>query len=435
MNYDETIDYLFNAAPLFQNVGGTAYKEGLTNIHKLDEHFHHPHTRYKTIHIAGTNGKGSCAHTLAAMLQHAGLRVGLYTSPHLVDFRERIRINGEMISKEYVVNFVEKERAFFEPLSPSFFEITTALAFKYFADAKVDIAVIEVGLGGRLDCTNIITPLLSIITNISFDHTQFLGNTLSQIAQEKAGIIKPHVPCVIGETTKETKEVFRKKAETVEAPIYFAEEEPEVISSQVNERGLRHYSTRHWGNFDGELTGEYQEKNTNTLLCAVKILTPLFKLTKNDVLHAFRNVCSMTHLRGRWQLLQHAPTVICDAGHNLGGWNYLGHQLSEAAKQYEHLHIVFGMANDKDVESVLTLLPTQATFYWTKASVRRAMNEKKLEELALKHHLKGRAFSNVASAYEATIQEATPNDLVYVGGSCFVVADLLKHLQQQEKSF
>ena len=265
MNYKETINYLFNAAPLFQQVGGKAYKEGLSNTHILDEHFQHPHTQYTTIHVAGTNGKGSCAHTLAAMLQHHGLKVGLYTSPHLVDFRERIRVNGVMMPEDYVVRFVEEERAFFEPLHPSFFELTTALAFKYFAEEKVDVAVIEVGLGGRLDCTNIITPCLSVITNISFDHTQFLGDTLAKIASEKAGIIKTNVPVVIGETNEETRPVFQNKAMEVKAPITFAEDEAEILTSTLTTDGLRLYQTRNFGELRGELTGECQIKNANTI--------------------------------------------------------------------------------------------------------------------------------------------------------------------------
>ena len=320
MTYDETINYLFNAAPLFQNVGAGAYKEGLSNTHLLDAHFNHPHNQFKTIHVAGTNGKGSCAHTIAAMLQHKGLRVGLYTSPHLVDFRERIRINGQMIPQQYVVDFVENERSFFEPLHPSFFELTTALAFKYFADEGVDVAVIEVGLGGRLDCTNIITPCLSIITNISLDHTQFLGNTLDKIATEKAGIIKPNVPIIIGEATIETRPVFQQKAEEVCAPIRFAEDEAEVISSEVDAQGLRHYQTRTWGEIVGQLAGECQIKNVNTMLCAFHILSPLFQLTKDDMLFAFRHVCETTGLQGRWQTLQNRPKVVCDTGHNVGGW-------------------------------------------------------------------------------------------------------------------
>lgn len=428
MNYKETITYLFNAAPLFQQVGAKAYKEGLSNTHLLDEHFHHPHTHYQTIHVAGTNGKGSCAHTIAAMLQHHGLKVGLYTSPHLVDFRERIRVNGKMIPEEYVVDFVEKERSFFEPLHPSFFELTTAMALKYFADREVDVAVIEVGLGGRLDCTNIITPRLSIITNISFDHTQFLGDTLAKIASEKAGIIKKGVPAVIGEYNEETRPVFQEKASTVGAPITFAEDTQEILSSTLTENGLRHYETKNWGEVVGELTGECQIKNANTLLHAAKILMPIFDLTKEDVLYAFRHVCEMTGLQGRWQILQHKPMVVCDTGHNVGGWQYIGHQLKEIEKRYTRVHIVFGMANDKDINHVISQLPKDAICYWTKASVHRAMDEHEVERVAKKHGLVGRTFDNVLAAYQEAMLCATEDDFIYVGGSSFVVADLLTAL-------
>lgn len=432
MTYDETINYLFNAAPLFQNVGAGAYKEGLSNTHLLDAHFNHPHNQFKTIHVAGTNGKGSCAHTIAAMLQHKGLRVGLYTSPHLVDFRERIRINGQMIPQQYVVDFVENERSFFEPLHPSFFELTTALAFKYFADEGVGVAVIEVGLGGRLDCTNIITPCLSIITNISLDHTQFLGNTLDKIATEKAGIIKPNVPIIIGEATSETRPVFQQKAEEVCAPIRFAEDEAEVISSEVDAQGLRHYQTRTWGEIVGQLAGECQIKNVNTLLCAFHILSPLFQLTKDDMLFAFRHVCEATGLQGRWQTLQNRPKVVCDTGHNVGGWQYLSHQLQNATKQYAHLHVVFGMASDKDVEHVISQLPTtNTTYYWTRASVHRAMGQDTIADIAQQQGLSGTAFANVPEAYEAALRNAQQDDFIYVGGSSFVVADLLAYLVQK----
>lgn len=430
MNYDETIEYLFNAAPLFQNVGGAAYKEGLSNTHLLDKYFNHPHTQFKTIHIAGTNGKGSCAHTIAAILQHKGLRVGLYTSPHLVDFRERIKVNGEMMPKEYVVNFVAEHRHFFEPLHPSFFELTTALAFKYFAEAQVDVAVIEVGLGGRLDCTNIINPVLSVITNISFDHTQFLGNTLALIASEKAGIIKKGVPVVIGEANDETRPVFEAQAQTVSAPITFAEDAKEVVESCVNSNDTRHYNTLHYGAFDGELMGECQVKNTNTILCACNILKNTFDITNEDIIYGFTHVGESTGLRGRWQILQHNPTVVCDTGHNTGGWLYLGRQLKEITSKYNQVHIVFGMASDKDVDHVMCQLPTKAHYYWTRASVHRAMDEHEVAELGKKHELKGEMFDNVPQAYEQALQNANKNDFVYVGGSCFVVADLLKHLQE-----
>ena len=432
MTYKETIQYLFNSAPLFQHVGGAAYKEGLSTTHILDAHFDHPHNQYKTIHIAGTNGKGSCAHTIAAILQHTGLKVGLYTSPHLVDFRERIRINGEMMPKQYVIDFVEKERSFFEPLHPSFFELTTALAFKYFAEQHVDVAVIEVGLGGRLDCTNIISPILSVITNISFDHTQFLGNTLAQIASEKAGIIKHKVPVIIGECNAETRSVFEHKAHEVEAPILFAEDNKEVLSSEFSDlygHKLRHYTTRSFGDIYGELTGECQIKNANTILCALHSLSEIFSVTHEDITYAFEHVCEMTGLRGRWQILQEHPTIICDTGHNTGGWQYLAHQLAQIATSGNKLHIVFGMASDKDIERVMSTLPHEACYYWTKASVKRATSEQTIANIATKYDLHGKTYSNVAEAYEAAINNASTNDYIYVGGSSFIVADLLRYKQ------
>lgn len=429
MTYSETIAYLYAAAPLFQQVGGAAYKEGLETTLQLDSHFNHPHQRYRTIHVAGTNGKGSCAHTLAAMLQHKGLKVGLYTSPHLIDFRERIRINGQMIPEEYVVDFVETERSFFEPLHPSFFEITTALAFKYFADEAVDVAVIEVGLGGRLDCTNIITPVLSVITNISFDHTQFLGSTLADIAAEKAGIMKCGVPVVVGETQTETRPVFEQCAKQVGAPLYFAEDEAEVVNASLGSDSLLHYVTRQWGTFAGELIGDCQRRNTNTLLCAAQLLVPLFGLTVDDVHGAFRHVCEATSLMGRWQVLQHRPTVVCDTGHNLGGWTYISSQLAREAATHARLHVVFGMASDKDLDGVLSLLPHEASYYWTQASVHRATPVQQLAERAASHGLHGLCFDSVSAAYQAAWAEAGPDDLIYIGGSCFVVADLLGALQ------
>lgn len=432
MTYEETIQYLFNSAPLFQHVGGAAYKEGLSTTHILDAHFNHPHNQYKTIHIAGTNGKGSCAHTIAAILQHTGLKVGLYTSPHLVDFRERIRINGEMMPQQYVIDFVEEERSFFEPLHPSFFELTTALAFKYFAEQHVDVAVIEVGLGGRLDCTNIISPILSVITNISFDHTQFLGNTLAQIASEKAGIIKHKVPVIIGECNAETRPVFEHKAHEVEAPILFAEDNKEVLSSEFSDlfgHKLRHYTTRSFGDIYGELTGECQIKNANTILCALHSLSKIFSVTHEDITYAFEHVCEMTGLRGRWQILQEHPTIICDTGHNTGGWQYLAHQLAQIATSGNKLHIVFGMASDKDIERVMSTLPHEACYYWTKASVKRATSEQTIANIATKYDLHGKTYSNVAEAYEAAINNASTNDYIYVGGSSFIVADLLRYKQ------
>ena len=405
MNYQETIQYLYNSTPVFEHVGASAYKEGLSNSWALDEHFNHPHTKFKTIHIAGTNGKGSCSHTIAAILQAEGYRVGLFTSPHLVDFRERIKVNGDCISQEYVMDFVENERSFFEPLHPSFFELTTAMAFKYFADSHVDIAVIEVGLGGRLDCTNIITPILSVITNISFDHTQFLGDTLEKIAMEKAGIIKRDIPIVIGETTPETRNVFIQKAKEINAPIYFAEEYNNPIANEL----------------DFELKGSYQLKNKQTILCAVSHL-PL-SISPSSIKEGLSQVVELTGLMGRWQTIRERPTVICDTGHNVGGWQYLSQQIK--SQPCKNLHIVFGMVDDKDIDTVMNMLPTNATYYFTQAQTKRAIPANIVEEKGKEHHLKGYVFPQVADAYKAALHHANEDDFIFVGGSSYIVADFL----------
>ena len=428
MNYEETVNYLYKCTPVFEHVGASAYKEGLSNTIALDRHFGHPHTQFRTIHIAGTNGKGSCSHTIAAILQAQGLKVGLYTSPHLVDFRERIRVNGEMISQDYVVNFVEAERAFFEPLRPSFFELTTALAFKYFAEQHVDIAVVEVGLGGRLDCTNIITPILSIITNISLDHTQFLGNTLAKIAGEKAGIIKPGVPVVIGETTSETRPVFLQKAAEEHAPITLAEEQQEIESHEVLPDGRLLYHTRHFGELTGELGGIYQLKNANTVLCALRVLG----LNDHDAIRqGFAHVGELTGLTGRWQSLYHHPHVVCDTGHNVGGWQYLAQQIKD--QPCDKCHIVFGMVDDKDIDHVMDLLPKDAVYYWTQATTHRAIDKQIVAQKGQAHQLQGAVYDTVAIAYEAARATAQPNDFVFIGGSSYVVADLLSYLQTVKK--
>ena len=430
MTYKEATEYLFNSVPMFQNVGGAAYKEGLYNTKVLDAHFGHPHRHYKTIHVGGTNGKGSCSHTLAAILQAAGYKTGLYTSPHLTDFRERIRVNGQMIPESEVVSFVENERAFFEPLHPSFFELTTALAFKHFADAKVDVAVIEVGMGGRLDCTNIIEPDLSVITNISFDHTQFLGHTLAAIAGEKAGIIKTNTPVVVGETTDETRDIFLHKAMEMNSAIRFAEEEHEICSSRM-ENGFRIYKTLHWNEIKGELGGLCQEKNTATILAAVDELQKAgYAIRPENVCMGFENVCELTGLRGRWQQTGTSPLVVCDTGHNTGGIAYIAAQLLNLnARQ---LHVIIGMVNDKDIRGVLRLLPQSATYYFTKASVKRALDEHKLQELAREEGLEGSAWENVACAWKAARQNAKAEDAIFIGGSTFVVADFLTLLEQKE---
>ena len=424
MDYQETLTYLYNSAPLFQQVGSAAYKEGLENTYTLDEYFGHPHRRFRTIHIAGTNGKGSCSHTLAAILQSAGYKVGLYTSPHLVDFRERIRINGTPVSQQFVIEFVEKHRHFFEPLHPSFFELTTAMAFLYFAEQAVDIAVIEVGLGGRLDCTNIIQPDLSLITNISFDHVQFLGNTLAQIAGEKAGIIKPHTPVVIGETTPETKPVFLDKALSVDAPIIFAEEEHLLYNASHEANGNYLYQTADYADLKGELGGLCQEKNTNTLLSALRQLKQTgYRFSETDVRNGFAHVCELTGLQGRWQRLANHPTVICDTGHNVGGIRYIAEQLSR--QHYDRLRIVIGMVNDKDIRSVLALLPTDAFYYFTQASVKRALPAEEVQKQASAFGLKGNAYPNVKIALKEALAQSSPQDLIFIGGSSFIVADLL----------
>ena len=435
MTYQETCEYLFNQLPMFEKQGAGGYKEGLENSHALDEHLGHPHKKYLTIHVAGTNGKGSCAHTLSAVLQMCGYKVGLYTSPHLVDFSERIRINGQPISEDYVVEFVEKHKPFFEPLQPSFFELTTAMAFKYFADMDVDIAVIEVGLGGRLDCTNIITPILSVITNIGLDHTQFLGISLEQIAMEKAGIIKKNVPVVVGETTPETRMVFEATATENHAPIVFAEDQKQIISLSVGTKGIEYY-TKSFGILSGELNGIYQEKNTNTILCAIQQLESLgymhsVKCQTNatcqnrEVQKGFSHVCSLTGLKGRWQKVGEAPLTICDTGHNVPGWKYLSEQLNNV--KCDKMHIVFGMVDDKDIHGVMELLPKKATYYFTKANNKRAVSENVLKLYAQGIELEGESYPDVKSAYEAAKAAANSNDFVFVGGSSYVVAELLKN--------
>lgn len=413
MTYKETIDYLFNSTPVFEHVGASAYKPGLQTTEILDAHYGHPHKNFKTIHIAGTNGKGSISHSLASILQEAGYKVGLYTSPHLIDFRERIRINRTPISEEYVIRFVEDFKLLNSKntphLSPSFFELTTALAFKYFAEEKVDIAVIEVGLGGRLDCTNIITPILSVITNISFDHTQFLGNTLAQIASEKAGIIKHQVPVVIGETTKETRPVFEKKAKEMDAPIFFAEE--------IDKRECDQY--------EFELKGSYQKKNLRTILCATKRL-PF--ISPEHIQKGLANVCKNTGLMGRWQTLSTNPLIICDTGHNVGGWKYLAPQISSVP--CDRLHIVFGMVDDKDIRNVLSMLPKNAVYYFTQANNHRAIPAQQVGELAKEYGLSGNTYPTVAQAYEEAKSSASENDFIFIGGSSYIVADLLCHISK-----
>ena len=435
MNYQQTIQYLYNATPVFEHVGAKAYKEGLENTIALDEHFNHPHRQYRTIHIAGTNGKGSCSHSIAAILQEEGYKVGLYTSPHLVDFKERIRVNGQCIDEGYVVDFVRRERHFFEPLHPSFFELTTAMALKYFADQQVDIAVIEVGLGGRLDCTNIIQPELCVITNISFDHMQFLGHTLPAIAQEKAGIIKAHTPVVIGEANELTRPVFVQKATELGASIHFAEdkENREVTTAHRQTEGGIDYDSAHFGHIHGELAGEYQVANTNTILCAAHLLRQKGIIRNDDsVRAALDKVCELTGLEGRWQTIQRAPLVICDTGHNVAGWQYLSHQIGSVACRTRRM--VFGMVDDKDIDHVMQLLPKDATYYFTQASSKRAFPVQTVYEKARLHGLKGSVCQDVYSAYKQALADSSEADFIFVGGSSYIVADFLTALRQENLS-
>lgn len=437
-SYSEVIDYLYRAAPLFQNIGAGAYKEGLSNTLALDEHFGHPHRRYRTIHVAGTNGKGSVSSMLAAILQEAGLRVGLYTSPHLEDFRERIRVNGEMISEQRVIDFVEQERAFFEPLYPSFFELTTALAFLYFAEQEIDVAVVEVGLGGRLDCTNIIQPDLSVITNISFDHQQFLGDTLAQIAGEKAGIIKAGVPVVIGESkehedpsqdkmsTSRVREVFvqvfneKNSPDSSKPSLRFADEEPRFSVVTTPEAGEESPC---------QLKGDYQRANMQTVLCAVDELRrqPFYceRLTADAVREGLAHVCDLTGLRGRWQVVGDHPLTICDVGHNAAGIEQVVQQLS--AQPQEHLRIVFGMVGDKDYHKAMELMAAlrdRAELYVTQPTSERALPAATLAEAARQHGLRVRVCEpSIKKAIGAARADAHPDDLLFIGGSCYLIAD------------
>lgn len=423
MNYEETIEYLFSQLPVFQNVGGSAYKEGLGNSLLLDEYFDHPHTKYKTIHVGGTNGKGSTSHTLAAVLAEAGYKVGLYTSPHLVDFRERIRINGAKIPQKYVVDFVAENRHFFEPIHPSFFELTMTMAFKYFADQKVDIAIIEVGLGGRLDSTNIISPDLSIITNISLDHVQFLGNSEEKIAAEKAGIIKPNTPVVIGEAEGEVKKVFEEKANELKSPIIFASEEGIIKSFEKDETGFI-LDTQKYTELSFELGGFAQIKNAATILTTINELVKIgYNIPDSSVYSGFAEVCELTGLMGRWQVLQETPRVICDTGHNVGGITYIVEQLK--SEKFDTLHFILGMVNDKDISTVLSLLPKDATYYFTRASIARALDENELKSKAEEYSLNGSAYNTVEKAVHAALDQAKENDLIFIGGSNFTVGEAI----------
>lgn len=406
LNYNETVEWMFRQLPMYQRVGAVAFKKDLSNILHFSREMGDPHKNFKTIHVAGTNGKGSVSHMLASILQEAGYKVGLHTSPHLRDYRERIKINGEDVSEDFVIRFISANRKFLEENKLSFFEMSVGMAFDYFSKEQVDIAIIEVGLGGRLDSTNIITPLLSVITNIGLDHTQILGNTLEEIAAEKAGIIKAGAPVVIGENQKETKRVFQNIAAEKKSPIIFAEDHPAE-------------------NLESDLKGPYQQKNICTAATAIKILAEntSFKINEAHIKDGLIKVRSNTGLKGRWDVLKENPKVICDTAHNAEGLRYTMTQLQKEVTG--KLHMVIGVVNDKDLTMIFPLLPVDATYYFCKPDVPRGMDEEQLRRDASQFNLMGQSYSSVSGAYARALEVAKPNDTIYVGGSTFTVAEVL----------
>lgn len=405
MTYQDTLDWMFSQLPMYQRQGQSAFRKDLSNTIKFAEALHHPENHFKTIHVAGTNGKGSTSHMLASILQEAGYKVGLYTSPHLRDFRERIKINGKEVRKAFVTGFIKQHKLFFEENTLSFFEMTVGMAFDYFSKEKVDIAVVEVGLGGRLDSTNIITPEIAVITNIGLDHTQFLGDTLAAIAFEKGGIIKSNIPVVIGETQQETTSVFNALAEKNNADIIYADKQES-----------KHYAS--------DLTGIYQSKNIVTVIEAVKQLQKKgFTISEENIKEGLLQVIKNTGLMGRWQTLQLNPKVVCDTGHNREGLNYVMKQLSNEV--FQTLHIVFGVVNDKDVASIIDLLPKNATYYFCKPDIPRGMDANELKIFMKAYNLVGEAYDSVNEAYKSALINALPDDFIFIGGSTFVVAEII----------
>lgn len=404
MNYQETTDWLFHQLPMYQAKGAVAYKADLSNTLALCNHLNNPQKYFKSIHVAGTNGKGSVSSMLASILQEAGYKVGLFTSPHLKDFRERIKINGHVIDKNFVVDFVAENKSFFEENSLSFFEMTTGLAFEYFAKEKVDIAIIETGLGGRLDSTNVIEPLVSVITNIGFDHKQFLGDSLGRIAYEKAGIIKHRVPAVVGETTEETKTVFRTIAKLNSAELHLAE-------------------NKDFPKYECDLKGDYQQQNIKTVLTVVSLLQIHFSISKKNIEKGLKNVVRNTGLLGRWQILNEKPLVVCDTAHNEHGLKVVMNQIK--AIHCDQLHIVLGVVNDKDLSEILPLFPKKAIYYFCKPDVLRGLDKDILKMKAQEFGLFGKAYNSVSKAYQEALKKAKENDFIYVGGSTFVVAEII----------
>jgi dihydrofolate synthase/folylpolyglutamate synthase len=402
MTYQEALNWMFSQLPMYQRQGQTAFKKDLTNILAFTEVLENPHQRFKSIHVGGTNGKGSTSHMIASILQEAGLKVGLYTSPHLKNYTERIRINGQEIEREYVTDFISKHKIFLETQGLSFFEMTVGLAFNYFADQEVDIAVIEVGLGGRLDSTNIITPEVSVITNIGYDHMQFLGETLPEIAFEKAGIIKENVPVIIGERQEETTPVFTKKAKATNSNILFASDDHTDYVSV--------------------LLGDYQKKNSNIAVKVIQMLN-LKSVRKDHIENGLKNVVMNTGFKGRWQILQQNPKVICDTAHNKEGLTYVMRQLLQ--EDFEKLHIVLGVVNDKKLDDVLSFFPKKACYYFCKPEIPRGLDAVELKKISLQYGLLGEVYDSVSKAYEKALFEANHDDVIFVGGSTFVVAEVV----------
>jgi dihydrofolate synthase/folylpolyglutamate synthase len=433
MTYKETIEFLYTQLPVYHRIGKAAYKADLGNAMKLDEYFNHPHRKFRSVHVAGTNGKGSVSHMIASVLQEAGYKTGLYTSPHLKDFRERIKINGQMIPKKKVVSFVEKNKEVLISVEASFFEMSVAMAFDHFAKEEVEIAVIEVGLGGRLDSTNIISPLLSVITNIGHDHMDLLGNTLEKIAGEKAGIIKKNIPVVIGEKLDSTKSVFSEKAAETSSELLFAEDSYECKLENLNLESstrlfclsLKHTTYKICG--ETPLGGDYQINNLPVVACATDILRRFFDISPDNFTEGIRKTIINTDLQGRWQILGKEPLIICDTGHNREGLEYVLEQIKRIQKA--KLHMIIGFVNDKDLSGVLPLFPQDATYYFTKASVPRALDENILKTDASRFGLTGDSFDNVAIAVQAARKNAGKNDMIFIGGSTFVVADALHTFQ------
>jgi dihydrofolate synthase/folylpolyglutamate synthase len=428
MTYQETLEWMFNKLPMYQRIGAAAYKADLNNTIQLLNLLDNPHHNFKSVHVAGTNGKGSVSHMLASVFQEAGYKTGLYTSPHLRDFRERIRINGEMIPEENVVQFIDTYKEKFEAMELSFFEMTVGMAFDYFSKEKIDIAIVEVGMGGRLDSTNLITPELSVITNIDFDHMKFLGDTRAKIAYEKAGIIKPGIPVVIGETHPETEQVFIDKAKEGNIPIYFSDQIFDCDKIHIESDTEQQYDV--WKNselymeaLEIPLMGNYQQKNLTTVMCALDLLRDKFNLSEDVIRDGIAKVIRNTHLMGRWQILNKDPLTIADTGHNVAGITEVVRQLAEMS--YGKLHFVLGMVNDKDIESVLQLLPRGAEYYFCKADIPRGLDANILAEKAFDMGLRGQVFESVNHAYRSAVNNAHFGDVVFIGGSNFTVAEVV----------